>query len=131
VATDVAIPTVAVGDVMAVFGWQPHTERYTKVARFVDAFFSRFDQFQQPPRHPKWREVNLTAEVPGWTRFQPAQDWLARQAATRAADQTTQVRFEAFLSQVRPGTNEKLTAADKDVLFQQFLTWSRQQAAAR
>jgi hypothetical protein len=49
------------------------------VARFVDAFFSKFDQFQQPPRHPKWREVNLTAEVPGWTRFQPAQDWLVRQ----------------------------------------------------
>jgi uncharacterized protein len=34
------VPTIAVGDVMAVFGWQPHTERYSKVARFVTAFFN-------------------------------------------------------------------------------------------
>jgi hypothetical protein len=79
VPADAPVPTIAVGDVMAVFAWSPHTERYNKVSRFVDAFFSKFDQFQQPPRHPKWREVNLTAEVPGWTRFQPAQDgWLGK-----------------------------------------------------
>ncbi|HEX4172669.1 MAG TPA: TAXI family TRAP transporter solute-binding subunit, partial [Acetobacteraceae bacterium] len=65
VPVDATIPTLAVGDVMAVFAWSPHSERYAKVARFVDAFFGHFDQFLQPPRHPKWREVNLTAEVPG------------------------------------------------------------------
>ena len=81
---------------MAVFAWQPHTERYNKVTRFVDAFFSKFDQFQQPPRHPKWREVNLTAEVPGWTRFQPAQDWLVQQTAAGTADGVTQARFNSL-----------------------------------
>jgi TRAP transporter TAXI family solute receptor len=131
VADDVPIPTIAVGDVMAVFGWQPQTERFNKVARFIDAFFSKFDQFQQPPRHPKWREVNLAAEVPGWTRFQPAQDWLSRQAVAGTADQATQTRFNTFLNQVKPGTNEKMTVAEKDALFQQFLAWSRQQSAAR
>ncbi len=70
------IETVAVSAVMAVYNWRPGSERYDSTARFVDAFFSRFDQFQQPPRHRKWREVNLTAPVPGWTRFSAAEAWL-------------------------------------------------------
>ena len=68
VPANAPVPTIAVGDVMAVFAWSPQTERFDKVSRFVNAFFNKFDEFQQPPRHPKWREVNLTAEVPGWTR---------------------------------------------------------------
>jgi TRAP-type uncharacterized transport system substrate-binding protein len=65
------VETIAVGAVMAVYAWQPGTERYRKVARFVHAFTRRFDEFLRPPRHPKWREVNLAAQVPGWTRFDP------------------------------------------------------------
>jgi TRAP-type uncharacterized transport system substrate-binding protein len=63
------IETLAVGSVLATFGWQPGSERYRKVARFAEALRARFDQFQRPPRHPKWREVSLDAQVPGWTRF--------------------------------------------------------------
>ncbi|GGC43552.1 hypothetical protein GCM10011504_22500 [Siccirubricoccus deserti] len=66
------VDTLAVGAVMAVYAWQPGTERHRKVARFVEAFFAKFPSFLQPPRHPKWREVNLAAQVPGWTRFGPA-----------------------------------------------------------
>lgn len=66
------VETLAVGAVMAVYAWQPGTERHRKVARFVEAFFAKFPSFLQPPRHPKWREVNLAAQVPGWTRFGPA-----------------------------------------------------------
>jgi hypothetical protein len=65
---------------MAAYAWPPNNERHRKVARFVEAFFSRFPDFLRPPRHPKWREVNLAAQVPGWTRFGPA---AARVAATR------------------------------------------------
>ena len=92
---------------MAVFAWPPHTERYNKVARFVTAFFSKFDQFQRPPRHPKWREVNLTAQVPGWTRFQAAEDWLVQQTTAGTAGGATQERFNAFLAQTNPGVSSK------------------------
>jgi uncharacterized protein len=119
VATDTAVPTIAVGDVMAVFGWQPHSERYNKVVRFVDAFFSKFDQFQRPPRHPKWREVNLTAEVPGWTRFSPAQAWLVRQTAAGIAGDATQTN-----------PDNTLTEEAKDALYQQFLAWKKPQTAS-
>jgi TRAP-type uncharacterized transport system substrate-binding protein len=67
-----SIETIAVGAVMAVYAWAPGTERHRKVARFVEAFQSRFAEFLRPPRHPKWREVNLAAELPGWTRFDHA-----------------------------------------------------------
>ena len=115
---------------MAVFAWQPHTERYNKVGALRDAFFSKFDEFQRPPRHPKWREVNLTAEVPGWTRFQPAQDWLVQQTTAGTAGAATQARFNTFLAQGNPAINGALTDAAKQALFQQFLVWDKQHATA-
>jgi uncharacterized protein len=75
--------------------------------------------------------VNLTAEVPGWTRFQPTQDWLVRQTAASTASTVTQTRFNAFLSQSNAGMPGNLTNAAKEALFQQFLAWDKQRPAAR
>ena len=72
------VDTLAVGSVLATFGWQPGTDRHRKVARFAEALRAKFDQFQRPPRHPKWREVNLEAQAPGWTRFPLAAEAPAR-----------------------------------------------------
>jgi TRAP transporter TAXI family solute receptor len=77
------IETIAVGAVMAVYAWPAATERHRKVARFVEAFTTKFPAFLQPPRHPKWREVNLAAQVPGWTRFTPAMPARQRPLAER------------------------------------------------
>ncbi len=79
IAPGESIDTLAVGAVMAVFNWAPETDRYAKVAAFIDAFFGSIEAFSSPARHAKWREVSLTAEVPGWTRFKAARDWLAAQ----------------------------------------------------
>jgi uncharacterized protein len=120
--------------VLAVFAWPKSSDRYNNISHFVEAFFSKFDQFQQPPRHPKWREVNLTAEVPGWTRFSAAQDWLTQQMAARtvnAASAATQARFNDFLARTKPGLSNKLTDAERESSFQQFITLDRQRSAAR
>ena len=79
------VQTQAVGTVLAAFNWPENTERYRRVARFVEVFFSKFDEFLKPHRHPKWREVNLAATVPGWKRFKAAQDWLDRGSGGRPA----------------------------------------------
>jgi TRAP transporter TAXI family solute receptor len=131
VAADKPVPTIAVGDVLAVFAWPPRSERGVNVGRFVEAFFSKFDQFQQPPRHPKWREVNLTAEAPGWTRLQVAQEWLDRQTSPRTASVATQARFATFLTQAHPELSRTLTDAEREKLFQQFVSWDQQRPAAR
>lgn len=63
------VETVAVGAVMAAYGSPPGTDRYRRIEKFVTSLSNNFAQLLKSPRHPKWREVNLRAEVPGWTRF--------------------------------------------------------------
>jgi hypothetical protein len=106
----------------AVFAWPPRHERYKKVARFVDAFFGRYQLFMQPPRHPKWRDVNLAAQVPGWTRFTPAQEWLMRQSVAGTAAGALQGAFNTCAAH---GGNpaSSLTTASKEKLFRDFLVW--------
>src|ERR1700737_2078688 len=71
------IDTIAVPAVLAAY-WAPNTERSRKLALFVDAFFTKFPKFQNPPFHPKWKEVSLSAPLPDWQRFPAAKQWLDR-----------------------------------------------------
>jgi TRAP-type uncharacterized transport system substrate-binding protein len=125
---DTPVETVAVGAVMAAFAWPTDTDRYRKVARLVDAFFTNFQKFLQPPRHPKWREVNLAAQIPGWRRFPAAQEWLNRQAP-EAEGVAFQERFTEYLRS--NNLSQALTAAQRDALFQQFLSAMTRNQAAR
>ncbi|MBM6579107.1 TAXI family TRAP transporter solute-binding subunit [Microvirga sp. BT689] len=122
------VETLAVGSLLAVFNWPENSDRYNRVKRFVDAFFSRFDEFLQPGRHPKWKEVNLAADVPGWERIRPAQDWLDR--AKTASKPSPQVQsFESFMN----GRGINVSAEQREVLFREFLAWQsdRQRALRR
>jgi uncharacterized protein len=84
IAPGETVDTVAVGAVLIVYNWpKTNVDRYRRVQRFVEAFFPRIADFQRPPRHPKWHDVNLAATLPGWTRFEAAQAWL--DSHTRAA----------------------------------------------
>ena len=55
--------------VLAAYNWAPNTERYRKLALFVDTFFTKFPTFQNPPFHPKWKEVSLSAPLQDWQRL--------------------------------------------------------------
>ncbi len=91
------IDTIAVPAVLAVYNWPIKTERYLKVQRFVQYLFNNFSKLQHPPYHPKWRDVNLAATVPGWTRFSVAQDMLDKIRITgrvHAAAGRLQLLFE-------------------------------------
>ncbi len=118
VEKDKAVETLAVGSLLAVFNWPENSDRYNRVKRFVNAFFSRFDEFLQPGRHPKWKEVNLAADVPGWERVKPAQDWLDRAVAARTSSPQVQ-SFESFMN--NRGIN--VSAQEREVLFREFLAW--------
>lgn len=109
------IDTIAVPAVLAVYNWSKKTDRYRKVERFVEYLFNRWDKFQHPPYHPKWRDINLAATVPGWTRFSAAEEMLQRLKA-----QQQQAKFVNFLS-TRP--NLPATDAEKQALFKEFLQW--------
>lgn len=115
------VKTMAVGTILAAYNWPQKTDRYERIARFVEAFFSKFDEFLKPTRHPKWREVNLAASVPGWTRFRAAQDWLDQHTNNVQADATGRADFQRFLDQ-RPSTTADV---DRDRLFEEFVAWRR------
>jgi hypothetical protein len=71
-----SVPTMATIIVLAVYNWPEKSERYVKLEKFVQRFFGSIADFRNPARHPKWTSVNLAANVSGWQRFKPAQDWL-------------------------------------------------------
>lgn len=125
VEANAPVETLAVGSLLAVFNWQENSDRYNRVRRFVDAFFSRFDEFLQPGRHPKWKEVNLAAEVPGWERVKPAQEWLDRAASAKASPEQSK-SFEAFLQ--RNGST--VSASQREALFREFLAWQSERQKA-
>jgi TRAP transporter TAXI family solute receptor len=125
------INTIAASAVLAVFNWSADTDRYRRVARFTKAFFENFDKFLEKPRHPKWKEVNLAAELPGWTRFAPAQELLDNApVATSSADQERlKIDFRRFLND-QPTSAEvtgSLTDDRREELFRNFLEWQGSQ----
>jgi TRAP-type uncharacterized transport system substrate-binding protein len=77
------IATLSVPTALVAFNWPPGSNRYQRVARFVDYLFSRIDKLQEPGFDPKWKAINLAATVPSLSRFQAAQDWLDRRATNR------------------------------------------------
>jgi uncharacterized protein len=83
------IDTVAAPTVLMVYNWPPESDRYRRMARFVDALFDKIDRLQKPPRHPKWKDTVLSATVVGLERFKPAQDWLDSYWANAPAKPTT------------------------------------------
>ncbi len=125
------VETVSVGAVMAVYNWKRNSTRHRKVSKFIDAFFANFKKFQEFPRHPKWKEVNLNSTVPGWTRFSAAQSWLKNNKVQRkvVARQVSSAgngkkNFQGFLSSLGGDAN-KLSASDRNALFQQFIQWQK------
>jgi TRAP-type uncharacterized transport system substrate-binding protein len=70
------IETIAVPTILTAYNWRNNTDRYRRVARFVENLFNRIDKLQAPGFDAKWKDVNLNAKVPGLERFRAAQEWL-------------------------------------------------------
>jgi uncharacterized protein len=125
VGTDGAVDTVAVGAVMVVANLIPDSERNRNVASFVEAFFTQFPKLLEEGHHPKWNEVNLAAELPGWRRYGPADTWIKRNGGAPVAVNEQQMReiFARFLDERTRGSGQALTAQQKEDLFDQFKKW--------
>ena len=76
------ISTIAVPTILSAYNWRPGTERYRRVAKFVDNLFKSVNKLQTPGFDPKWNDINLNARVPGLERFRAAQEWLDRANAS-------------------------------------------------
>jgi TRAP-type uncharacterized transport system substrate-binding protein len=70
------ISTVSVPTILAAYNWPANSNRYQRVARFVDYLFGRVDRLQTPGFDRNWQTINLGATMPGLTRFPAAEEWL-------------------------------------------------------
>jgi uncharacterized protein len=126
------VPTIANRALLVAYAWPEDSQRYKRITKFIDAFFGKIDQFHDAARHPKWNEVNLAAEIPGWTRFKPAADWLAaHRVVAEARDHVDTVSsslmrpdlkaaFEEFMDNYTASGRRPLTTRDQEALFTKF-----------
>jgi len=129
IAPGQTVDTVAVGAVLIAYNWPKASDRYRRVQKFVDAFFPKIEEFQKPPRHVKWREVNIAATLPGWTRFEAAQTWLeAKRGEDIAGRQPEGARTVVSGAAARRVGAVAQTQSEGE-LFQEFLRWKQQRSS--
>lgn len=91
-----------------------------RVARFISTIFPRFAQLQAEGLHPKWREVNLAASLPGYTRSPTAEAWLSGRSEAQAKP------VASASAAPSPSLGEDLMSNEqKEALFKRFIQWQR------
>jgi TRAP-type uncharacterized transport system substrate-binding protein len=101
------VGTLCMPAVLAVYNFADGSDRARRVARFIDYYFEHFDKLKQPSFHPKWKDINLAATVPGWNRY-----WLATEK----------------LVAMKRTARAALDAINKKALFGKFEQWHQEQA---
>lgn len=137
------VETISVSSVLAAYNWPRNTDRHRRLAKFSTALMEKFEDLKKPPRHPKWRDVNLASEVGGWKRFNAVEEWLTARAAEEKSAKSTmsaaewlkasasagqapgdRLVFERFAREA--GNPPAPTNAEEErALFRRFLEWSR------
>ncbi len=72
-----SVETAAASLVLMVFNAPRNSERYYKLRRFTEALFDSL-----MPEDGAAAGINLAADVPGWTRYVAAQEWLDARRGT-------------------------------------------------
>jgi uncharacterized protein len=121
IAADQTVETVASGTVMIAYNWPKNTDRYRRLDKFVKTFFPRLEEFRKPPRHEKWNDTVLSTVLPGWKRFEGADEWLKQSRSQQVNARRDQ--FEQFLAS-RNVSPRGLPENERDRLFEEFLKWS-------
>jgi TRAP transporter TAXI family solute receptor len=126
IETEVEMPALATGMVLLAAPRQDDKDAHARLDRFITTLFSRFAELEREGHHPKWREVNLAATLPGWERAPAAQAWLARPreddppAATNG--DVVRMGVEASAAGAPPLPMSK---DQKEALFKGFVEWQR------
>lgn len=123
IEADAPVSTVAVGTILAAYNWPTETDRYRKVQSFVQAFFAHLRDMQAPPHHPKWRQIDLGASVPGWTRFSAAEEWMRKAGLDDGEPRSASPRYAA----VAQGSIASLSAQGRDALFKEFVDFQKRE----
>lgn len=133
IAKGKSIPTVANGIVLAAYNWNlsNNSHRKNKVAKFIRRFFEKFPQFAKDGRHPKWREINLTARIPEWHRADMARKFLASRNSTSSGGnrgrRETYEELMRFIGEQNNIDTENMPDAEKWRIYKEFIRFLKQQ----
>jgi TRAP-type uncharacterized transport system substrate-binding protein len=122
------VQTISVPAVLAVYNWPTQSDRHRRMVKFIDYLFERLPKLQSEPGfHPKWRDLNLAAAVPGWQRFGAMQDKLVASAAAETDFRSDNAaKLKEAIARLAPG-NE----AEQNRLLQRFLRSQAQTSGLR
>jgi uncharacterized protein len=138
IAKGTSVPTIDNRALLVAYAWPENSPRYKRLAKFVNVFFSRIEAFNDGARHPKWKEVNLAADIADWTRFKPAADWLAgrgpgpemARADAKASPTELKAAFEQFV-QSFDAKHKKVSPEDQERLYARFQLYLQSQQGQR
>jgi len=116
-----SVDTLCMSAVLAVYNFPKGTDQARRLERFIRYYFERFDRLKQPSFHPKWKDVNLAAKVPGWNRYWLAADKLA------AMEKTASLNDRLSAKPARAGVAIGTQSPEQEALFKEFLLWMKQQ----
>ena len=121
-----SVDTIAVGAVLIAYNWpKKNVDRYRRVQKFVEAFFPKIAELQKFPRHEKWREVNIAATLPGWTRFDVAQTWLDNKRAEQSAQERSNINHVSVTVDSSSNLGARAVTPQEEALYQEFLKWKQ------
>jgi TRAP-type uncharacterized transport system substrate-binding protein len=139
IPANIPVSTLAVPQLLVVAtGDRQAAERTRRIKVFVETLFGTFERLLEPGRHPAWREINLAAVVPGWTRSAVAEEWLRTNVGPAitpladAKDQELRPALDEFLQFLETrdlrGGIATLSEEERGVLFLQFQQWRERRA---
>src|SRR5262245_9038737 len=120
---DAVVETVAVRAVLLASSDKGSEETARRIAKQVPVLFDAIARLAVSQRHPKWREVNLGAALPGWTRAAASESWLSK--ASERQRQLLQDHFDEFLRARNEPASAELPTIRRKKLFEQFQSWAR------
>ncbi len=133
VKADAPVTTVAVGTMLAAANLAPDSDRNKAINSFVEIVFTQFPTLLEAGHHPKWKETDLFAELPGWKRFPAAQQWLDRnKAVPKPKPADTQAVFSRFLNTRQQAIGSAPSSdSRRQELFDEYQKWQASQGQSR
>lgn len=114
------VESIGVPAVLAVYNWPKNSDRFRKVERFIKYYFDRFDRLKVPPYQKEWKEINLSASVPGWTRYWLAEQLLRQMTPGRPSSD------DVALTSHEKAVSSSITDPAEQRMMREFLEWKRQ-----
>lgn len=130
----ISVPTIANHALLVSYAWPENSEKYRRIERFVNEFFGKIESFKNnSARHPKWAEFNVWTDIPGWTRFKPAVNWLAARETVTASNGPGDLKeiVEKVLENYQINTGRKgISATEKEFIIREVVKQFRDRQTA-